>query len=79
MTKLDYLREVPSSCGPEDANFVAFIQATSLISGHDAVEEFHARGLWPLGQQFSFQVETKESPLSKVLVPMPQITTAIGE
>jgi hypothetical protein len=24
-------------------------------------------------------VETKESPLSKVMVPMPQITTAIGQ
>jgi hypothetical protein len=50
MTKLDYLTEVPSSCGLEDANFTAFIQATSLIGGRDDVEEFLACGLWPLGQ-----------------------------
>jgi hypothetical protein len=38
MTKLDYLMEVPSSCGLEDANFVAFIEATSLIGGCNVVE-----------------------------------------
>jgi hypothetical protein len=52
---------------------------TSLISGRDAVEEFLASGLWPLGQQFGFEVETKESPLSKVTAPMPRITTAIEQ
>jgi hypothetical protein len=79
MTKLNYLMEVPSSCGPEDANIMTFIEVTSLIGGHDVVEEFLASSLWPLGQQFAFQVERKESPLSKVLVSMPQITAAIGE
>jgi hypothetical protein len=54
MTKLDYLTEVCSSCGPEDANFVTFIDATSLIDGHNVMEEFLACGLWPLGQQFGF-------------------------
>jgi hypothetical protein len=79
MAKLDYLTKVPSSCGPEYDNFMAFIEATSLIGGHDVVEEFLACGLWPLGQQFSLQVETKEYPLSKVLVQMPQITATIRE
>jgi hypothetical protein len=79
MTKMNYLTEVPSSCGPEDANVVAFVEATSLISGRDVVEEFIASSLWPLGQQFGFPMERKESPMSKVLVPMPQITAAIGE
>jgi hypothetical protein len=45
MTRLNYLTEAPSSCGPEDANFVAFIEATSIIGGRDAVEEFLASGL----------------------------------
>jgi hypothetical protein len=75
MTKLNYLTEVPSSYGPEDANFAAFVEATSLIGGHDVVEEFLASGLWPFGQQFGFQVERKEFPLSKVVVLMPLITT----
>jgi hypothetical protein len=50
MNKMNYLAEVPSSCGLEDANIVAFIEATSLIGGHNVVEEFLASGLWPLGQ-----------------------------
>jgi hypothetical protein len=79
MSKLDYHMEVPSSCGPEDTNFVAFFEATSLIDGRDVVEEFLVCGLCPLGQQFGFEVEMKESPLSKILVPMSQVTVAIGE
>jgi hypothetical protein len=79
MTPFVYEMDVPSSCGLEDADFMAFIEVTSLISGRDAVEEFLASGLWPLGQQFGFGVETKESPLSKVTTPMPRITTAIGQ
>jgi hypothetical protein len=58
---------------------LGFVQATSLIGGRDVVVEFLACSLWPLGQQFSFQVGMKESPLSKVLVLMPQIAAAIGE
>jgi hypothetical protein len=79
MTPLDYLTEAPSSCGPKDANFVAFNEATSIIEGHDAVEEFLICVMWPLGEKFGFRVETKESPMSKVVVPMPQVTTGIGE
>jgi hypothetical protein len=43
------------------------------------VEEFLTCGLWPVGEQFGFPVEMKVSPLSKVLVLMPQITATIGE
>jgi hypothetical protein len=43
------------------------------------VEEFLASGLWPLGRRFGFLVETKESPLSKITMPMPQINIAIRE
>jgi hypothetical protein len=50
MTEVDYLMEVPSSCGPEDANYTAFFVGTSLIGGRDVVEEFLGCGLWPLGQ-----------------------------
>jgi hypothetical protein len=76
---MNYLTEVPSSCGLENTNVAAFIEATSLIGGRVVMEEFLAFDLWPLGQQFGFQVERKESPLSKVLVSMPQITAAIEE
>jgi hypothetical protein len=77
MTRLNYLMEAPFDCGLEDANFAAFVEATSIIGGHDTVEEFLACGLWPLSEKFGFKVETKESPLSKVVVPMPQVTPII--
>jgi hypothetical protein len=51
---------------------------TSIIRGRDVVEEFLACGLWTLSEKFGFKVETKESPLSKVVVPMPQVDTVIG-
>jgi hypothetical protein len=79
MTHLTHEMDVPSSCGPEDADFKAFVGATSLIGGRDAVEEFLASGLRPLGQRFGFLVEMKESPLSKVTLPMPQIDATIRE
>jgi hypothetical protein len=77
MTCLNYLMEAPSSGGSKDANFVAFVETTSSVGGRDAVEEFLASGLWPLSEKFGFKVETKESPLSKVVVLMPQIDAAI--
>jgi hypothetical protein len=78
MTQLNYLTEASCNCGLEDANFMAFVEATSIIWGHDAVEEFLASGLWPLSKIFGFKVETKESPLSKVVVLMPQVDVTIG-
>jgi hypothetical protein len=77
MTRLNYLTETPS-CGLDDANFAAFIEVTSIIGGCDAMEEFLASGLLPLSEKFGFNVETKESPLSKVVVPMPQVDAVIG-
>jgi hypothetical protein len=71
--------EVPSSYRLEDTNFAAFIEVTSIIGGHDAVEEFLTCSLWPLSEKFGFKVDTKKSPLSKVMVPMPQVTVIIGE
>jgi hypothetical protein len=78
MTQLNYLMEAPSDCNLEDANFAAFVEATSIIKGRNTVEEFLACGLWPLSEKFGFEVEAKESPLSKVVVPMSQVTPVIG-
>jgi hypothetical protein len=41
------------------------------------VEEFLTCGVWPLSKNFGFEVETKETPLSKVVVPMPRVTAII--
>jgi hypothetical protein len=45
MTPLNYQTEVSSSCSLEDIDFVAFVEATSLIGGCKVVEEFLAYGL----------------------------------
>jgi hypothetical protein len=34
--------------------------------------------MWHLSEKFGFKVETKESPLSEVVVLMPQVDTVIG-
>jgi hypothetical protein len=57
---------------------LAFVEVTSIIGGHDAVEDFLSCGLWPLSEKFHFKVEAKESPLSKVFVLMPHVTPVIG-
>jgi hypothetical protein len=79
MTELDYLTEVPSFCGPKDTNAAAFIEATSIIRGRDVVEEFLACDLWSLSEKFGFNVESTKSPLSKVVVLMPQVTATIDK
>jgi hypothetical protein len=78
MTPLNYLTDAPFECGPEDTDVVAFVEATSIIEGYDTVEEFLAYGIWPLSENCDFEVETKQTPLSKFMVPMPKVTPIIG-
>jgi hypothetical protein len=78
MASLDYMNDAPYEYSPEDADVVAFIEATSIISGRDAVEKFLPYSIWPLSDSCDFDVVMKERPLSKVMVPMPKITPAIG-
>jgi hypothetical protein len=54
MALLNHLTMALSNYGLEDANFVAFVEATSIIGGRDIVEEFLACGLWPLSENFGF-------------------------
>jgi hypothetical protein len=60
-------------------NVAAFIKAASIIEGHDIVEEFLACNIWPLSESCEFEVERKETPLSKVMMPMPNVTPTIGK
>jgi hypothetical protein len=77
MVLLNYSTKVTFECDPGDANGAAFTDAALIIGGRDAVEEFLAYGLWPLSKKFGFKVEAKETPLLKVVVPMPQVTPVI--
>jgi hypothetical protein len=45
MAPLIHEMDVSSSCGPKDGDFKAFIEATSLITSRDVVEEFLGSGL----------------------------------
>jgi hypothetical protein len=78
MTQLNYLMEAPFECAPDDANVTAFVEATSIIGCCDVVEEFLACGMWSLSEKFGFMVETKETPLSSIMVSMPKVMPTIG-
>jgi hypothetical protein len=78
MSALDYLMEMPHSCAVDNVNVLAFEEATKFIRRRDAVEEFLACGIWPLSDDWDFKVEKIESPLSKVIVPMPKVTAIIA-
>jgi hypothetical protein len=78
MTLLCHLMDASFECGPRDAGVVAFMEAVSIIGGHDAMEEFLVCGIWPLSEKCEFEVDKKEVPLSKVMVPIPKFTPIIG-
>jgi hypothetical protein len=78
MTLLCHLMDASFECGPGDESVVAFMEAASIIGGHDAMEEFLVCGIWPLSEKCEFEVDKKEAPLSKVVVPIPKFTPIIG-
>jgi hypothetical protein len=51
---LDYLNDSPFECGSEDEDVETFFEATSIIGGRDAVEEFLISGIWPLTDSCGF-------------------------
>jgi hypothetical protein len=61
MSMLDYEVEHAVDCPGTDVNNIAFIQATTMIRGHDAVEEFLACGMYPLSTGFSFKNVTNDT------------------
>jgi hypothetical protein len=78
MTQLNYLLDAPFECNPLDRNVAALVEAASIIGGYDVVEEFLTYGMWPFNAKFGFEVETKVTPLSKVMVPMSKVMPTIG-
>jgi hypothetical protein len=77
MMPLNYLLDVSFECGLGDVNVAAFTEAVSIIGECDTVVEFLACGIWPLSEKCDFEVETKEMPLSKVVVTIPKVTPVI--
>jgi hypothetical protein len=60
-------------------NVLAFEEATKIIGGRDAIEEFLVCGVWPLSDGWDFEVETTGSPVPKVTILMPKVTSIIDE
>jgi hypothetical protein len=48
MTQLNHLMDAPFKCGPKDVDVAAFVEATPIIEGRDAMEEFLTCGIWAL-------------------------------
>jgi hypothetical protein len=59
-------------CPDSDINNAAFVCMTTMIGGHDVVEEFLTCGMYPLLAGFSFKnVTTGMTAMSNVKVPLP--------
>jgi hypothetical protein len=55
MSEFDYVVEPEVECPDNDSNDAAFIQATTTIGSHDAVEEYIACKMYLLAASFSFE------------------------
>jgi hypothetical protein len=72
MSTRDYVVESDVECPDVDPNDVAFIDISATIGGRDAIEEFVACKMYPLGSGFGFKdVAIGTTPVSKVQTPLP--------
>jgi hypothetical protein len=70
MVPLDFSTDPSFECTDNDSGDLAFIRATSLNGGRDAVQEYLACGMFPLSANFSFAeiVDGVTLPLPEVLL-----------
>jgi hypothetical protein len=57
MTRLEYLTDAPHTCGADDGNVMAFVEAIATIGGRDAAEEFFPCGVSPFSNNWDISVE----------------------
>jgi hypothetical protein len=71
MSVLDYEVEPAVHCLDNDVNDATFVWTTTMIRGHDVVEEFLECGMYPLSVGFGFtNVIDDTTVMSKVEVPL---------
>jgi hypothetical protein len=71
MDELDYAIEPEVECPDTDPSDAAFIWATATIRGHDAIEEYVACKIYPLGASFGFEgAPLGTTPMLKVETPL---------
>jgi hypothetical protein len=77
MSGLHFYMEPPFVCPDDDLSDAAFIWASKFIGGQDAMEEFAACGVWPLGAGVNFdQASVGVTLVSKLKVPLPNFMTS---
>jgi hypothetical protein len=71
------MTEPPFECPDDEIGDAAFIKATRIIGGRDAMEEYMACGLFPLSASFSLgEVADREMLVSKLSLHMPDFQVA---
>jgi hypothetical protein len=77
MTPLYFTIEPSFECANGDSSDAAFVHDVSLIGGQDAIEEYLAYRMFPLLANFGFaEIMDGETPVSKVVVPLPEFPLA---
>jgi hypothetical protein len=77
MSALDFSMDHSFECTDDDAGDVAFVHATSLIGGRDAVEENLACRLFSLSGGLGFEeITDSKTPISKITQPLPEFPLA---
>jgi hypothetical protein len=77
MSALDFLTEPPVDYIDTDVGDVAFVRATCVIGGRDAIEEYLACGQYPLSSDFGFgEIHDSITPVLKLSVPLLEFCAA---
>jgi hypothetical protein len=80
MSALHFRTEPPFDCPDDDLSIDAFVWAYKYIGGWDAMEEFVACGIWPLGADVNFdQVSVSVTLVSKLNVPRPNFVASCND
>jgi hypothetical protein len=71
MSPLDYLMALTINCPESDVNDEALVYGTRAIGGCDGMEEYLARGMYPLSADFGFgRVNEALTSVLSILVPL---------
>jgi hypothetical protein len=77
MTRLDFATKLSFQCPDDEAGDVAFVKATRMVGGRDAIEEYMAYGLFPLSVTFNLgEIAKGETLVSKLSTPFLEFPVA---
>jgi hypothetical protein len=77
MSHLDYVMKPSFECVDDDSVDAAFVCVMGLIGGRDTVEEYLTCRMFPLSTNLGFaEILDGETPVSKMVVPLPEFPLA---